>query len=316
MLDAVPLDAVQALFGAAGPSTAIPFPDFNPILVSIGPLQLGEVTLGPLHIRWYALAWIAGLVLGWRYMVHLVRQPVWGKDKPAGLTVPQADDFLFWATIAVIVGGRLGYVLFYMLPSDFERQLLAADPLRVFKTWEGGMSFHGGLIGMGVAVWAFAKQHKLNLFTVGDIVACAAPIGLFFGRIANFINAELYGRETSLPWGVIFPQKNAAGEVVAYTTPRHPSQLYEAVLEGAVLFLVMRYLVFRKGILERPGTAAGVFLLGYGVFRGLVELVREPDSQMPDALRGYVTMGMLLCLPMIALGWWLIQRAKPAPTTA
>jgi phosphatidylglycerol:prolipoprotein diacylglycerol transferase len=144
------------------------------------------------------------------------------------------------------------------------------------------------------------------------MVACAAPIGLFFGRIANFINAELYGRETSVPWAVMFPQKDFTGAVVGYTEPRHPSQLYEAVLEGLVLFVIMRFLIVRMTILERPGAAAGVFLIGYGVFRGLVELVREPDAQMPEALRGYVTMGMLLCVPMILAGWWLLQRAKPA----
>jgi phosphatidylglycerol:prolipoprotein diacylglycerol transferase len=298
---------------------AIQFPDINPAVFTIPAFPLFGIEIGPLALRWYALAWIAGLVLGWRYMVQLVRSPtVWGKGRQPALTVPQADDFLFWATLAVIIGGRLGFVLFYMLPSESERVLLAADPLRVFKTWEGGMSFHGGLIGMAIAVAWFARRNQVNLSSVGDMVACAAPIGLFFGRIANFINAELFGRETNVPWAVMFPQKAFDGTVVGYTSPRHPSQLYEAVLEGLVLFAIMRFLIVRKTILERPGTAAGVFLIGYGVFRGLVELVREPDSQMPEALRGYVTMGMLLCVPMIVAGWWLIQRAKPAasPTPA
>lgn len=292
---------------------AIQFPDLNPAVFTIPRFDLFGIAIGPLSLRWYALAWIAGLVLGWRYMVWLVRRPaLWGKAKQPAMSVPQADDFLFWATIAVIVGGRLGYVFFYMLPSDVERQLLAADPLRIFKTWEGGMSFHGGLIGMAIAIWAFARQNKLNMFSVGDMVACAAPIGLFFGRIANFVNAELYGRETSASWAVIFPIKDHTGATVGFTEPRHPSQLYEAILEGAVLFLIMRHLIVKRAILERPGYAAGVFLVGYGVFRGLVELVREPDSQMPEALRGFITMGMLLCVPMIVAGAWLIQRSKPA----
>lgn len=301
----------------AGPLAAITFPDIRPEIFTIPRFDLLGVAIGPLSLRWYALAWIAGLILGWRYMVSLIRRPdAWGKGKPAPLTVLQADDFLFWATLAVIIGGRLGFVLFYMLPSDVERAMLGADPLRVFKIWEGGMSFHGGLIGMAIAVWAFAKRNGVSMFSVGDLVACAAPIGLFFGRIANFINAELYGRESSLPWAVQFPQKGPGGEIFGYTTPRHPSQLYEAILEGAVLFVILRYLVTQKTILERPGAAAGVFLIGYGTFRALVELVREPDAQMPDALRGIVTMGMLLCLPMIALGWWLVQRARTSPKPA
>lgn len=294
-------------------SAAIEFPQISNEIFRIGPIDLFGMTIGPFALRWYAMAYVGGLLLGWRYMVVLLRQPtLWGAGRPAPLTVTQADDFLFWAAIAVILGGRIGFLLFYMLPSEFERGLLAADPLRVFKVWEGGMSFHGGLIGIAIAVAAFAQRNKVNWLSLGDLVACAGPIGLFFGRLANFINAELYGRPTDAPWGVRFPQKAADGSIVGYTEPRHPSQLYEAFLEGVVLFAILWFLINRRGALARPGFVAGAFLAGYGVFRALVELVREPDAQMPEALRGYITMGMLLCLPMIAIGVWLMRRA-PAP---
>jgi phosphatidylglycerol---prolipoprotein diacylglyceryl transferase len=303
------------LFGQhlAGMFAALDFPNIRPEIFTIPRFDLLGLSLGPFSLRWYALAWIAGLILGWRYMVRLIRTDGnWGKGKKAPVTVLQADDFLFWATLAVILGGRIGYVLFYMLPSESERAMLSVDPGRVFRIWEGGLSFHGGLLGMALTIVLCARAYKVPLLSLGDLVACAAPIGLFFGRIANFINAELYGRAADVPWAVRFPIKDASGAVVQVTEPRHPSQLYEAVLEGLVLFFILRHLTLQRGVLEKPGFAAGVFLVGYGVFRGFVELLREPDSQMPEALRGYVTMGMLLCLPMIALGVWLIRRAKLA----
>ncbi|MBU6406361.1 MAG: prolipoprotein diacylglyceryl transferase [Alphaproteobacteria bacterium] len=276
--------------GAAG--TGLPFPNIDPVLLEIGPFKL----------RWYALAYIAGLLIGARYIVLLVKnQRLWG-GKPAPMTVSHAEDFLFWATLGVILGGRLGYVLFYMLPVEAARESLFAAPWRVFAIWEGGMSFHGGLIGVALAVACFARANKIPLLSVGDLAACAAPIGLFFGRIANFINGELWGRPTDLPWGFVFP---AAGDGLA----RHPSQLYEAALEGLALFFIIRFATHRSRALTKPGLAAGLFLFFYGVFRFSVEFVREPDRSMPEALQNYVTMGMLLCLPMIAAGLYLMSRA-------
>jgi phosphatidylglycerol:prolipoprotein diacylglycerol transferase len=284
---------------------ALDFPNLDPIALSLGPFQLGDLTIGPLHLRWYALAYIAGLMLGWRYIVHLVRtQRLWGAS-PAPMTAEQTDDLLFWATIGVIVGGRLGYVAFYMLPSEVEAARIAQDYWTILRLWEGGMSFHGGLIGVILAIVYFARSRKTSLLSVGDCVAAATPIGLFFGRIANFVNGELWGRPSDVPWAMAFP---GAGPL-----PRHPSQLYEAFLEGLVLFIVLRVATHRFNALQKPGLTTGLFLVGYGLSRALVEVVREPDSHMPEALQGYVTMGMLLSLPMIAAGLWLTRRAlKPA----
>jgi phosphatidylglycerol:prolipoprotein diacylglycerol transferase len=282
---------------------AIDFPNIKPEIFSLGPFQLGDLTLGPFALRWYALAYIAGLLLGWRYMVRLVEDAkLWGA-KAAPATKLQLDDFLFWATLGVILGGRLGYVLFY------KPDMIWKSPGDIIAIWQGGMSFHGGLIGVALVVFYFARRNKIPLLSLGDLVACAAPIGLFFGRIANFINAELYGRATDLPWGVRFPTYDLFGQP-SMTEPRHPSQIYEALLEGVVLFFILRFLTHNKGALQKPGLTAGAFLLGYGVFRFLVEFVREPDAHMPEALRGFLTMGMLLCLPMIAAGVWLIQNAR------
>ena len=262
------------------------------------------MSLGPFALRWYALAYIAGLLLGWRYMAGLIKTPkLWG-GKPGPATEPQLDDFLFGATIGVILGGRLGYILFY------KPDMIWKAPGELIAIWHGGMSFHGGLIGVALAIVYFSRRHKIPLWSLGDIVAAAAPIGLFFGRLANFVNAELYGRASNAPWAVMFPQKDVLGNVVGYTEPRHPSQIYEALLEGAVLFALLRYATHHRFTLQRPGLTTGLFLIGYGVFRLLVEFVREPDSHMPDALKGVVTMGMLLCLPMIALGGFLAWRAN------
>jgi phosphatidylglycerol:prolipoprotein diacylglycerol transferase len=218
-----------------------------------------------------------------------------GQTRPTPL---QCDDFLFWATLGVILGGRLGYVFFYNL------DILWTDPLRTFAIWEGGMSFHGGLLGVTAAMLIFARKYKLPFLTLADIVAAATPIGLFFGRIANFINGELWGRPTEAPWGVIFP--NADG------LPRHPSQLYEAALEGIVLFSVLRLATHTRLTLKRPGLTTGIFLLCYGLFRASLENVRQPDSFMPDFPLG-LTMGMMLSIPMIVFGGWLAYKAlKPA----
>ncbi|MBU6372165.1 MAG: prolipoprotein diacylglyceryl transferase [Alphaproteobacteria bacterium] len=272
---------------AAALTAALTFPDIDPAAVTIPAFEVFGLTIGPLALRWYALAYIAGLALGWRYMVVLCRAPrLWHVEqvKPTAL---QLDDFLFWAALGVILGGRLGYVLFY------GTELIWTRPLEVFAIWHGGMSFHGGLIGVAVAIVLFARAQAIPVMTMGDLAAAAAPIGLFFGRIANFINGELWGRPTDVPWGVVFPTGGPY--------PRHPSQLYEAALEGIVLFLILRVMTHRFHALERPGLTTGAFLIGYGVFRTMVEFVREPDVQRADLPFG-LTMGMILSSPMILAG--------------
>lgn len=256
---------------------AINFPQIDPIAIS----------LGPVAIRWYAIAYIVGLMLGWRYCRWLSRKP------PALLSQRAIDDFLLWATVGVILGGRIGYILFYQ-PAYY-----LANPADIFFIWRGGMSFHGGLLGVAVAIVLFARKEKVPVFALADIVAAAAPIGLFFGRIANFVNAELFGRPTDLPWGVIFP-----GQV----QPRHPSQLYEAGLEGLVLFLLLLALV-RGGALARHGMLTGAFLIGYALARATVELVREPDAHL-GFLFGGITMGQVLSLPMLLLGLALVAWSR------
>lgn len=253
---------------------ALTFPAIDPIALEIGPLI----------VRWYSLAYVVGIVVGWRAMLFLNG----GHPKP--LTQKLIDDFVLWATLAIVLGGRLGYILFYQ-PS-----LIVQDPLAALKIWEGGMSFHGGLLGMVLMILLISWRNQLSPFRLGDLVACVAPIGLFFGRIANFINGELFGRATDpavIPWAMIFPR---GGDV-----PRHPSQLYEAFLEGVVLFVVLFWLERRYNILTRPGLASGIFLTGYGLARFAVELTREPDAHLGFII-GSLTMGQLLSLPMIIAG--------------
>ncbi len=259
---------------------ALPFPTIDPVLIEIGPLA----------VRWYGLAYVAGLILAWRYVRRLAGGP------PEVTTARDVDDFLVWATLGVILGGRLGYVLFYK-PVYF-----LYDPLEIFKMWHGGMSFHGGLLGVVVATLWFVRKRKIELLAFSDVIACAAPIGLFFGRLANFINGELYGRATDLPWGIVFPGRDAG------PLPRHPSQLYEAGLEGILLFTLL-YLLWRiEGVRRRRGVLVGVFLTGYALSRMLVELVRQPDDHIGFLLGGS-TMGQWLSLPMLAIGVWMILRA-------
>jgi phosphatidylglycerol---prolipoprotein diacylglyceryl transferase len=261
----------------------VPFPDFDPVLVH----------LGPIAIRWYALAYVAGILLGWRYAVSLVRNAgLWPLRGPPA-TADQIDDLILWITVGVIVGGRLGHVIFYT------PQLIWTDPVEILKTWHGGMSFHGGALGVLLALGLFAWRNKLDLLRLGDIVAACAPIGLFFGRIANFINGELWGRPTTLPWGIIFP---GAGP-----EPRHPSELYEAGLEGIVLFLLLRWSTHGRKDLNRRGVVMGLFIAGYGLVRTSLENVREPDAYMPSFPFG-LTMGMILSIPMIAVGAWMVWR--------
>jgi phosphatidylglycerol---prolipoprotein diacylglyceryl transferase len=258
---------------------AIPFPGFDPVLVQ----------LGPLAIRWYALAYIAGLLIGWQLLKRIVQRPGWT------LTAEQIDDLLFYATLGIILGGRLGFVLFYH-PGYY-----LTNPLQILAVWQGGMSFHGGLVGILVACWLFARRHGIAFLEIADAVAVVAPIGLFFGRLANFINAELWGRVTTMPWGVIFP--NGGPE------PRHPSQLYEAALEGLLLFIVLQVMARGARDPARAGRLGGVFLLGYGLARGFVEFFREPDAHL-GYLLGFITMGQLLSLPMIAAGLLLLLHAQ------
>ena len=266
----------------------MPFPDFDPVLVHIGPFA----------IRWYALAYIAGIILGWRYVAGLVKaERLWPLRGPAA-SVAQIDDLVLWITLGVIIGGRLGHVIFYT------PNIIWTDPLEIFKTWHGGMSFHGGTLGVIIAVIAFARINRLDIFRLGDVVVASVPIGLFFGRLANFINGELWGRPTDAPWGIIFP---GAGPL-----PRHPSQLYEAFLEGVVLFLVLRWGTHGAKLLNRRGVVAGMFFVGYGLFRIALENVREPDDYMPNFPLG-LTMGMMLSLPMLLFGGWLIWRGLSEP---
>ena len=275
---------------------SLPYPNIDPVAVSIGPLP----------IRWYALGYIGGLALGWWYLSSLLKNvKLWPDDSKAPLSRLQLDDIVFWVAIGVIAGGRLGYVFFY------EPALLVAPWEPLFGTvpfppalmlWKGGMSFHGGLIGVTVAGFFFARKYKLNALSLGDLFACAAPIGLFFGRIANFINAELYGRPWDGPWAMVFPTD-------PLLVARHPSQLYEAALEGLVLFVVIRIATHRFNLLKRPGATIGLFLAGYALSRIFVENFREPDAHMPDFPLG-ITMGMILSLPMLALGAWMIWRTR------
>jgi phosphatidylglycerol---prolipoprotein diacylglyceryl transferase len=253
----------------------IPYPPINPILISIGPFA----------VRWYALAYIVGIIAGWFYArTIIVSERLWGG--PAPFTVLDFDDFVIWITLGIILGGRTGYVLFYNFP------YFAAHPLEIPQLWNGGMSFHGGLIGCTVAVVLFALHRRIAVLSLADVTAAVAPIGLFLGRIANFINGELWGRPSDVPWAMVFPN---GGPI-----PRHPSQLYEAALEGVVLFIVLSVLV-RAGALKRPGVVTGCFALGYGMARITCEFFREPDVQL-GFLWGGLTMGMLLCIPLMLAG--------------
>ena len=277
----------------------MPFPNIDPVLIH----------LGPLAIRWYALAYIAGLLLGWRYAVGLLKNGALWTRRPAPFTPDQMDDLILWVFVGIIVGGRLGHVIFYT-PS-----MITQDFLGVFRTWEGGMSFHGGVIGVSVAMIAFAWRNKLDLLRVADVIVAAYPIGHFLGRIANFINGELWGRVTDVSWGVVFCNaqiQKTFGYCPAGALPRHPSQLYEAAFEGLALFLILRWATHGAKLGNRGGVIAGIFLLFYGLFRIVIETVREPDSGMPNFPYG-LTMGMILSIPMLLGGLLLIWRGMREP---
>jgi phosphatidylglycerol:prolipoprotein diacylglycerol transferase len=292
---------------------ALQFPDFDPTAVQIPAIHLGSFVLGPLPIRWYALAYIAGILLGWRYCVGLVRnQKLWG-GRPATITPVQIDDLILWITLAVILGGRIGYICFYMLVNPEQRHELFQNPFEMFEIWKGGMSFHGAMIGVALAMTGFSLTNRVSLLGVADLVAACEPIGQCFGRIANFINGELWGRPTHLPWGVIFCNRHIAAEngggcPEEVLTPRHPSQLYEATLEGVFLFLLLRWATHYAKWLQRPGAVTGLWLIGYGAIRIALENVRNPDDGMPNFPLG-LTMGMILSIPMILAGGWLLWRA-------
>jgi phosphatidylglycerol:prolipoprotein diacylglycerol transferase len=270
------------------PFLTLPFPDIDPVLLSIGPFA----------IRWYALAYIGGILLGWVYARGLIRNDALWAGGKAPMTVTDFDDFIVWVTLGIILGGRTGYVLFYN-PAYF-----AAHPTEVFQLWNGGMSFHGGFAGCVLAVVLFAWRRKISILSLGDLTCAAGPIGLFLGRLANFINGELWGRATDVPWSFVFPH---AGPL-----PRHPSQLYEAALEGLVLFVVLALCV-RGGALKRPGLVVGLFAMGYALARSFCELFREPDAQL-GFLWGGLTMGMLLSIPLFLAGVAFVVYALRRPS--
>ncbi|HET7849873.1 MAG TPA: prolipoprotein diacylglyceryl transferase [Pseudolabrys sp.] len=270
------------------PLFVIPFPAIDPVLVH----------LGPLAIRWYALAYICGILIGWVYARALIRsERVWGGKAP--MTLTDFDDFVLWVTLGIILGGRIGYVLFYNFPH------YAAHPLEIFQLWNGGMSFHGGFTGCVVAVVLFAWTRKISILSLGDVTCAVGPIGLLLGRIANFINGELWGRPTDVPWAMVFP---GGGPI-----PRHPSQLYEATLEGLVLLGVLALLI-RLGALKRPGFIIGAFAVGYSIARITCELFREPDIQL-GFLWGGLTMGQILSAPLLLAGLCFIAYSLRHPRT-
>ncbi|MEI6098749.1 MAG: prolipoprotein diacylglyceryl transferase [Alphaproteobacteria bacterium] len=285
--------------------TYIPFPDLSP--------ELFAVDIGGFHLalRWYALAYIVGLVGGWWLIRMALRRPrLW--PGAVAMTEAQLEQLLTWVIVAVILGGRIGYVLFYQ-PS-----LVAQDPLQILRVWQGGMSFHGGFLGVVLAGVIFCRREGISMLSTGDLMAMVAPLGLFLGRIANFINAELWGRATDLPWAVGFPGEAALCD--GLVCGRHPSQLYEAVLEGIVLGSLVMWAVWRAGWLARPGRVMGLFIAGYGVARFAVEFVRQPDAQFVTAgnplglawqIGGWgLTQGQALSLPMILVGLWFMRRAR------
>ena len=292
----------------------LPFPNIDPVLIHI---------YGPISIRWYALSYIGGLLLGWAYVVRLLRTPrLWAgppfMDKPPA-TADDIGDLFVWITLGVIIGGRLGFVVLYgVLYCGFAGQgapacfglpeAYLANPLKIIAAWEGGMSFHGGLMGVVTAIFLFCRSRKLKLLAVADLIAAATPIGLFFGRIANFINGELWGKISDAPWAMVFPNAFPPG------VPRHPSQIYEALMEGVLLFLLLRILIMRFEVHRRPGAVVGWFLTFYGVFRFVGEFFRDSESK----LYGWFSMGQALSLPMwaaAALFFWYALRPAAAPQT-
>ena len=281
----------------------IPFPNLDPVALEIGFLS----------IKWYGLAYLVGLLIGWYYVRRLLSEHhLWPNGK-APFTPAKVDDLLIYITIGVILGGRLGFVCLY------EPDYYLANPLEVVKIWRGGMAFHGALIGSAIAIFLFARNHKVSALSTMDLCTAAVPVGLIFGRMANFINAELYGRVSDVSWSVIFCndtiRKYSGGVCPGGSLPRHPSQLYEAALEGVVLFLVLRVFTHRFESLKSPGMTAGLFLIGYGLARSTAELFREPHDGHAFNI-GPLTAGIAYSIPMIAIGAWLVYRGRKAANQA
>lgn len=271
---------------------ALPFPNIDPVIFSIGPLS----------VHWYGLGYVVGILFGWNYSKRLLATPRLWRDGKAPFAPELLDDLLVWAAVGIILGGRLGYILFY----DFQRYL--ANPLDIVAIWQGGMSFHGGFLGTTIAMILFARSRGVSILSMFDVVAAGVPPALGLVRVANFINSELWGRVTDVPWAFVFPNGGP--------DPRHPSQLYEALLEGLVLFFVLRFLTHRLGMLQKPGFVAGAFVAGYGLSRIIAEFFREPDSQLGYLAGGWLTMGMVLSTPLVLAGLALMLTAKRAPAAA
>ncbi|MCJ8508703.1 prolipoprotein diacylglyceryl transferase [Rhizobium lemnae] len=279
------------MYSAPGLLAILPYPNIDPIAFSIGPLA----------VHWYGIAYVVGIMLGWHYAKRMVTRPELWPNGTSPMTAEKLDDFLVWVAAGIVLGGRIGYILFYDMGAVIE------NPIRAIQIWNGGMSFHGGLIGTTLAMIFFARRNAIPVWSLFDTVATVAPFGLFFGRLANFVNGELWGRISDVPWAMVFP----TGGPFA----RHPSQLYEAVLEGIVLLLVLRVLTHHVKALRKPGTVAGAFVCGYALSRIFVEFFREPDPQLGYLAFGWLTMGMVLSLPMLVIGMWAILRARAAAPT-
>jgi phosphatidylglycerol---prolipoprotein diacylglyceryl transferase len=274
------------------PFTALAFPGFDPIAIQ----------LGPLSIHWYGIGYVVSILFAWWYCKRLVANAALWQDGKPPMSGIDLDDFVTWAAVGVVLGGRLGYILFY----DFTK--FAADPMSIFAVWNGGMSYHGGLLGVILAMVLFARKRGILVWSLFDTIGTAAPFGLGLGRLTNFINSELWGRTTDVPWGVIFPNGGPL--------PRHPSQLYEALLEGLVLFLVLRFLSHSKLKLKTPKFIGGAFICGYGLARIFVELFREPDAHLGYLAGNWLTMGMILSTPMVLIGIWAMASAQPRASRA
>ena len=293
-------------------STGLPFPNISPELFSISLFGM------EFALRWYALAYIAGILIGWRIAVAAVKRPALWIDNTPPMKPEQVEELLTWVIAGIILGGRLGFVLFYQ-PAYY-----LANPAEILAIWQGGMAFHGGLVGVVVAALIYCLRHGIPLKPTADMMALATPVGLFLGRVANFINAELWGRPTKVPWGVQFPGPAAqdCGQALGEICARHPSQLYEAILEGLLLGAVLLWLAFRRGALKSPGVSVGLFIGGYGAARFFVEFFRQPDAQFVSVgnplglawhVGGYgLTMGQMLSVPMILIGLWLWTSARRA----
>ncbi len=293
----------------------IQFPNLSPEIFSIS-LFGTEFAL-----RWYALAYIAGILIAWHLAARAVKRPALWPNETAPMTPRQVEDLMTWIILGVILGGRLGYVLFYQ-PSVY-----LENPAQILRIWEGGMAFHGGLLGVVVAAWLYARAQNIDKLQIADLVAHTVAPGLLLGRLANFVNAELWGRATDLPWGVAFPGRAAqdCGQALGEVCARHPSQLYEAAMEGLILGALILWMVYRRNAFHAPGRILGTFLAGYGIARFIVEFFRQPDAQFISdgnplglawQIGGYgLTQGQALSVPMIALGLWFILRARHAATT-